>query len=48
MDEELSIEKQFQLSSVNTSFSLSEFVQPLRNLRIKYLTLNTMDHFDKM
>jgi hypothetical protein len=34
--------------AVDTSFSLAELIQPLRNLRVKYLTLQTMDHYNKM
>ncbi len=33
---------------MDTSFSLAEFLQPFRNLRMKYLSLGTMDHYGKM
>lgn len=33
---------------IDTSFSLSELLQPIVNLRLKYYSLKTMDHFNKM
>jgi hypothetical protein len=48
MEEILPMEQQYQPSTINTKFSLAELLQPLRNIRMKYLTFNTMDHFDKM
>jgi hypothetical protein len=48
MEALMPIEKQYTPSSVDTGFSLGEFLQPFRNLRVKYFSLKTMDHFSKM
>jgi hypothetical protein len=48
MEALMPIEKQYIHSSVDTRFSIAEFLQPFRNLRIKYFSLKTMDHFSKM
>jgi hypothetical protein len=48
MEEQMPIEKQYIPSSVDTRFSFAEFLQPLRNLRMKYFSLRTIDHFSKM
>ena len=42
------IEQRVANSNIDTRFTWAEFIQPFRNLRIKYTTLNTMDHFSKM
>lgn len=34
--------------AIDTRFSFSEFLQPIRNLRVKYFSLKTMDHFNNM
>lgn len=42
------IEKQYVQAAVDTRFTIQEFLQPLRNLRAKYYSLRTMDHYNKM
>ena len=47
MEDTHSINKEIK-ETVDTRFSFAQFMQPFRNLRIKYLTLGTMDHYGKM
>jgi hypothetical protein len=35
-------------NKIDTRFSLAELLQPLRNLRVKYASLKSMDHYNNM
>lgn len=48
MDEQMPLEHKITPSKIDTSFSFAEFLQPFRNLRIKYATFRTMDHYGNM
>ena len=48
MEEKGGFDHKGQQNLPEKRFSLAELLQPFRNLRIKYLTLDTMDHFNKM
>ena len=37
-----------KVKSKDTSFKLSELLQPFRNMIVKYQTLATMDHYNRM
>lgn len=35
-------------SKIDTGFSFSEFLEPIRKFRIKYSTFGSFDHYDSM
>jgi hypothetical protein len=48
MDDLIPLEQRVGTSKIDTSFSFAEFIQPFHNLRLKYATLKTMDHYNRM